>query len=450
MSWRRAGGATVLPTLVGLVAAMLSSLAFAEPAELTDGLKQLIDTSVCLKYPAVLSRLRGELATGEFGAEQPIAAKGDDDAAAAPSLAQLVGLSQFETANCNEAHFGRALKWRDRFLQTPLGNYIKVALIKQRRVCYDHLYEQTQMQLDSLSKSTRKRLESFVKKDNLGSDFYASSDMAIAKLRQLVGSTGGADDDDDQDQDQDQLKVGQDYLRACQELTGRFERLRLVRADYETFAMLPTTLLPYFRFEDFCRLLIEMDFSYELSKRLFLDVEARELTKRFGLAVDQRLGALGQDSGTKSSAETSTTGGNESEQHAVASAAMQFAEGWVVMAKLPGRNCGAGSTKRPDSVREQMDGALNYLRKRCASILHWADNLLWLRRHDLRGLNVGRRQLTPAAERQLRSIEACKQLGAMDNEAVIELGISKAGRKRLSEERWKLISDMMACLGHGN
>jgi hypothetical protein len=286
------------------------------------------------------------------------------------------------------------------------------AIMNRREKQNSRVEMEIQSELGAMSESTREHFKLFAELDRreCGSApgslcfIFGTLNLVIGKLRRLAGSPKAAE--------ADQLEVEKGFVSACKEVAGH-DRLAAIRAKYEEVSPLSTQpYFPHIRFYDYCRRLFDFD---SLSAEIDCALESAEHIKRFGQELDKIL-VHGRHRADPE-ARWSETAANGERESSVAEAAVRFIV-WYTEEKC------------------LVERGLRRLRDECLSVLDHEGNLIWMHQHmyDLMGLERGGHQ-TRRTERSFRYLEACKQLGELEDYEEIskEAGVrvaSKAAKKR--------------------
>jgi hypothetical protein len=80
---------------------------------------------------------------------------------------------------------------------------------------------------------------------------------------------------------------------------------------------------------------------------------------------------------------------------------------------------------------------LNYLKQFCRAKLRRAGNFVWMHQHMdvLMGLERGAQRTHHTDKRNLKYLEACKRLGELENEEIIEA--AGVGEEATATEKWQ-------------
>jgi hypothetical protein len=268
-------------------------------------------------------------------------------------------------------------------------------LMNRREICFARLEKEIQSELNEMSESTLKHFKLFAEQDlkecRSGSvcTIVVSTSTLIGKLRRLAGSPEDA-------------AAAKRFVSACKEVAGH-DRLATIRAKYEPATpSSPKPYFPYVRFYDFCTDMFDPDFS---GSEITDIPRPPDRVVRFGGKLDEILA-----DGQSEDLYTIWSEMAESDrQRSVAKAALQHAE----------MN---SSFIRQMVDRKWLEKKLNGLKKECQALLSGKEDLIFMRQHvpELMGLGrVGPIQ-REIDQKNMRYLEACKQLGELENEEIIK------------------------------
>jgi hypothetical protein len=306
-----------------------------------------------------------------------------------------------DRTKCSEKFFQMMRTWRYLVKHNSHVGIVDKALERWRDTCYSRLEGEIRSELQTMSESAREQFKLFVKQDerdleskdeSLAISFH-SENSAIAKLHRLIGSPDGA-------ASTDQLNAAKTFVGACNELTASRS---IMRANYARKT--PASQRPYFphiRFYDDCRLLLdfflgERDIDYLLKRARWVET--------FGDKLDKIL-VKGWRSADPEAKWSETAKSDGKRERLVAEAAYLLAKSCI----------------------GTIDYWLKFTKDRCSEA--FADvNTIWLhlRLHLLRR-KLSNQQIL-VIKRYSRYLEACKQLGKLENEQIIKKATDKQGYK---------------------
>jgi hypothetical protein len=382
MSRKSTLGLAVL-ALVALHSSSFIELAASGPSKPSEDIGRLFDRNIHLDASKVLSILENE--AERAGREQKI--RDGYYSEMAPTLGDLIGLWQHNETQCTDESFKPARRLRAHAYDDSLQNYIEEATKRWEDYCFSHLDQQIRAGLGSLSELTRDYFKWFAGQDRAETLDYWMPNMAFGKLRTVVGSL--------EDTDDGQLEAAKGYLDACKEMIGQLDGIKSIRSNYQWMNIGKLEkYYPHIRFYDFCRLLVDFDFSKEVDRN-FWGVDMNDFMK-----ILENL--------AKMPAETAKSGHEQDERSLAVAAAAQF----VKEVSNDHYRWGPGILDTPPKI-------LDWLMERCSVFLNSVHNLLWAYEHDLLGLEHGG-NLSPSTEKNLRCLKACKQLEELPKKKILD------------------------------
>jgi hypothetical protein len=402
MAWRPSFGATVLSALVALHSSTLIDLASSEQPD-KDPWKYQNALAIAMQARSMLEEMIG---SGHIEVEEKMVREMQPSA-----WDKMLGLWQEDETSCGDDLFELLAKWRARLDDETFKGYVWMANKKWENTCYARLEERIQRELDEMSESTREHLKLFadqehrecIDKGKSECSGFLISNSVVGALRRLIGWPEGAPS-------ADQLEAAKRFVSACKEMTASGS-IMTMRTKYRARApWSPQPYFPHIRFYDYCRRLLDLEWSaQEIDDRLGWAA----CVKRLGAKLDEirahRLSRADPEAMSSSPA-------SESEQKRLVAEAAVRSNKWPLF-----------NFVRENFIESQED-RLDDLKKKCSRLLGQVDNLIWMHQHMYEPMGLERDGLqAPDTERNLRYLEACKQLGELENEEIIEM--TKNSRK---------------------
>jgi hypothetical protein len=318
----------------------------------------------------------------------------------------MFDLWQTDETNCSGIFLELARKWRK---WTDVGNKDDIweAISTWRDTCYSRLEGAIQSELEAMKESTREQFKLFAEQDQAecrseGSSkclsFFRSNSM-INKLRRVIGSP--------KDTDVDELRAAERFVSACKEMAASDS---IKRTNYEESTPLSTEpYFPHIRFYDYCERLLDVE---SLAQDLNEYFRWQGNFKYFGEKLDQI------EERSRSKAKPGKTAENVRERkRSVTEAAAQVVE-WNLNRIL---SAYWDRMRKTEMESLKPESQLTALREECLGVLDQVDNLNWLHQHMYSLMDIERSdQQMLEIERYLRYSEACKQLGGVKDEEIIE------------------------------
>jgi hypothetical protein len=399
MAWRSSFGATVLLALVALHSSTLIELASSE--QFNENRERLEQTDISPAAEPVRLTLENMLGLDQIETKTDIKKTADP-----PLWAALLDLWQQDATNCGGDFLSILEIWYRQF-ETLLESEQLSAIRNWKDTCYSRLEEKIQSELKAMSESTREQFELFVKQDDYRSKDkflivpFPSTNLAIGKLRRLIGSPDGT-------VSANHLELAERFMSACKEMVANRS---IMRANYARETPASRQLyFPHIRFYDDCSRLLDFLRDKRAIEGLLKPPKQIEI---FGEKLDKILvGWSKADPETKWD-ETAESDGER--ERAVAKAAYQFAKA---------------------DIHGNIKVLLHSLKRLCSIAVADLGHGIWLHLHLLRHRHSDQRILV--LERYSRYLEACKQLGKLEDEQII---------KKAREKRGYNLPNLSTCFG---
>jgi hypothetical protein len=339
---------------------------------------------------------------------------------------------QADETNCSEEFFDLVRKWAGHWT-----NDMWKALKTWKKTCYSRIEGTIQSELEAMKESTREQFKLFVEQDQAecrseGSSecrSFFSPNMTINKLRRVIGSP--------KDTDVDELRAAERFVSACKEMTASDS---IKRSNYKKWT--PRSTEPYFphtRFYDFCRRLLDFE---SLAQKFIYDFRLRDNFIHFGEKLEQIQKRRRSKADPEAEWGETAESGRERERSVIGAVAQAVEQ--LSKTRIPSV---LDIADDGESTR-RLEGQLRSLRSSCLWVLDHVDNLYWMHQHMYRlmGLEGSDQQMLDRVDnlnwmhrymyrlmvlkgsdqqvleikRYLRYSEACKQLGKVKDEEIIE------------------------------
>lgn len=334
-------------------------------------------------------RSRNKLAIGELQQLVDLVISGGETES---ELGQrLSGLSDLNAAHCTADHFWSLIHMMGHYSKNLVADYLTEVIKKQRAWCKDYLEQATQSIIDKFKPETREYFSLILKHDQIGSDFYLVPQNSIAKLRQIV------EDEGIETSEQFKIRFGVRFFSACLEI-NHLNKLEPIRQSHKLFARFPPSCNKYFRANNFCKNLVDLDPLRMIDEALIRDVRMRSDFNEFGRYLkDKKLPS---------------------------EAALEYAFDYVQATnERDGSRNKASRSFSPEqygTARKTLYG----LRSTCESVVHLLDNILWLADFagvKLEGFVADRDQTQLMLLRKyLKTAYACRQVQKINIDTLLK------------------------------